>query len=272
LSSRSRQALGALALVVLAIVGWQAAGVVASWRQLRAIAARLPSLPPLAGLTQARDPGFPVKLWLHRVDSIERAVRMARVWAGMEIDVVFDSAAGYFDVGHPPLPPSGISLDSLLGAIPSVGRHYFWIDFKNLSDGNARAACEQLQDLARRHGLVGHMIVESPNPRALGCFTSAGFYTSYYLFPDQGIEAMDDGSLRRYYEEVRSNLSASRVNAVSSSYESLPFIEKYLPGTDALLWYLAHDRNLRTRAVLAYLTARPEVRVVLVRRLSPGYR
>ena len=272
MSSRFRQALGALALVVLAIAGWQAAGVLAAWHELRAIAGRLPALPPLAGLTQARTPGFPVKVWLHRVDSIERAVRMARAWAGMEIDVVFDSAAGYFDVGHPPLPPSGISLDSLLGAIPSVDRHYFWIDFKNLSDGNASAACENLRGVARRRGLVGHMIVESPNPRALACFTSAGFYTSYYLFPDQGIEAMDDGTLRRYYEDVRRNLSASRVNAVSSSYESLPFIETYLPGTDVLLWYLEHDRNLRSRAVLTYLTRRPEVRVVLVRRLSPGYR
>jgi len=119
---------------------------------------------------------------------------------------------------------------------------------------------------------VGHMIVESPNPRALACFTSAGFYTSYYLFPEQGVETMADTSLRRYYQEVRSNLAASRVNAVSSSYESLPFIEAYLPKADALLWYLDHDRDLRYRAVLAYLTGRPHVRVVLVRRLSRGYR
>ena len=272
MSSRFRQALGALALVVLAIAGWQVAGVLGAVRELHAIAARLPALPPLAGLTQARDPKFPIKVWLHRVDSIERAVRMARAWTGMEIDVVFDSAAGYFDVGHPPLPPSGVSLDSLLGAIPSVDRHYFWIDFKNLSDANASVACENLRGVARRRGLVGHMIVESPNPRALACFTGAGFYTSYYRFPEQGIEAMDDSGLRRYYEEVRSNLSASRVNAVSSSYESLPFIETYLPGTDVLLWHLEHDRGLRSRAVLAYLTHRPEVRVVLVRKLSRGYR
>jgi heptose-I-phosphate ethanolaminephosphotransferase len=272
LAFRSRQALGALALVVLAIAGWQVAGVLAAWRELRAIAGRLPALPPLAGLTQASDPGFPVKVWLHRVDSIERAVRMARAYAGMEIDVVFDSAAGYFDVGHPPLPPSGISLDSLLGAIPAVDRHYFWIDFKNLTDGNAPAACENLRGVARRRGLVGHLIVESPNPQALTCFTAAGFYTSYYLFPEQGIETMDEAGLRRYYEEVRRDLAASRVNAVSSSFESLPFIEAYLPGTDALLWYLDHDRNLRHRAVLAYLTRRPHVRVVLERKLSRGYR
>jgi len=116
------------------------------------------------------------------------------------------------------------------------------------------------------------MIVESPNPRALDCFTAAGFYTSYYLFPDQGPGSMDAAGLERYYQDVKANLSESNVNAVSSSYESLPFIEAYLPDADALLWYLEHDRDLRYRAVLAYLTHRRDVRVVLVRQLSRGYR
>jgi hypothetical protein len=269
---RIRMVLGALALALAAFGGWQAWRILATWRELRAVSERLPSLPPLRGLTHGRNPGFPVKVWLHRVDSIERAVRMARSYAGMEIDVVFDSAAGYFDVGHPPVPSAGISLDSLLGAIPAVSEHYFWIDFKNLTEGTAAAACRVLLEIARRHGVVGHMIVESPNPRALGCFTAGGFYTSYYLFPDRGLEAMDRPELTRYYEEVKANLVASDVNAVSSSYESLPFIETYLPDADALLWYLEHDRDLRYRAVLAYLERRRDVRVVLVRQLSRGYR
>jgi hypothetical protein len=269
---RSRLAHGALALVLLATAAWQAASGVAAWRELESVAARLPELPPLTVETQVRDPAFPVKVWLHRVDSIERAVRMARAFAGMEIDVVFDSAAGYFDVGHPPLPPSGISLDSLFGAVPTVERHYFWLDFKNLTAGNATAACQVLRGIAQRRGLVGHLIVESPNPRALTCFTSAGFYTSYYLFADQGIEALDTARLRGYYEEVRATLAESRVNAVSASYEALPFIEAYLPRANALLWYLSHDRTLGSRAVLSYLTHRPQVRVVLERRLSRGYR
>lgn len=270
--SRRRMVLGTLVLALAAWAGWQASRVIATWRELHSVAGRLPSLPPLLGLTRARNPGFPVKVWLHRVDSIERAVRMARAYAGMEIDVVFDSAAGYFDVGHPPLPSAGISLDSLLGAVPGVGNHYFWIDFKNLTAGNAPAACRVLLGIARKHGLAGHMIVESPNPRALGCFTTSGFYTSYYLFADQGIGTMDAASLTLYYQDVKANLAESNVNAVSASYESLPFIETYLPGTDALLWYLEHDRDLRYRAVLAYLTHRRDVRVVLVRQLSRGYR
>lgn len=166
--SRPRMVVGALLLVLGVFAGWQAARILATWSELHTVSRRLPSLPALGNLTRRRDPGFPVKVWLHRVDSIERAVRMARRYAGMEIDVVFDSAAGYFDVGHPPVPSAGISLDSLFGAVPAVGEHYFWIDFKNLTDGNAAEACRVLLGIARKHGLVGHLIVESPNPRALG--------------------------------------------------------------------------------------------------------
>jgi heptose-I-phosphate ethanolaminephosphotransferase len=269
---RVRAVLAVVGLVLAAWTGWQAWRLGTTWHELRTVSGRLPDLPPLRGLTRRRDPGFPVKVWLHRVDSIERAVRMARAYAGMEIDVVFDSAASYFDVGHPPLPPAGISLDSLLAAVPVVGKHYFWIDFKNLTDGNAAAACAVLVGLARKYGLVGHMIVESPNPRALGCFADAGLYTSYYLFPDAGPATMDSTALVRYYEEVKANLAASRVNAVSSDYQSLPFIQAYLPETDALVWYLERKRDLRYRAVLFYLTHTREIRVVLVSKLSRGYR
>ena len=264
--------LAVVGLVLAAWAGWQAWRLATTWLELRAESRRLPDLPPLRGLTKRRDPGFPVKVWLHRVDSIERAVRMAHAYAGMEIDVVFDSAAGYFDVGHPPLPPAGISLDSLLAAVPAVGSHYFWIDFKNLTVGNAAAACAVLVGIARKYGLVGHMIVESPNPRALGCFADAGLYTSYYLFADEGPATMDATALARYYEEVKANLAASRVNAVSSDWESLPFIEAYLPETDALVWYLERDRDLRFRMVLFYLTHKREIRVVLLSHYSRGYR
>jgi heptose-I-phosphate ethanolaminephosphotransferase len=264
--------LGAVVLVLAILAGWQASRPLLLYRELAAQRSRLPALPALHAATRGRDPGFPVKVWVHRVDSIERAVLMARKFAGMEIDVVFDSAAGYFDVGHPPLPSAGISLDSLLAAIPDVGSHYFWIDFKNLTDANAPEACRVLLAMARKHGIVGHMIVESSNPRALSCFTAGGFYTSYYLFPDEGLASMDASRVTRYYEEVKSNLAASDVNAVSSSYVSLPFIEAYLPDADVLLWYLVHENDPGSRAALAYLERKSEVKVILVRRLSRGYR
>ena len=66
-----------------------------------------------------------MKVWLHRVNSVERAVRMAKQYRGMEIDVMYDSAADAFDVGHPPAPSIGLSLDRLLAAVPDVAEPLF---------------------------------------------------------------------------------------------------------------------------------------------------
>jgi hypothetical protein len=268
----ARRAILVLILAVAAWLVWQGADTLLAYREFRAVAQQLPDLPAISGVPSRRDAGFPVKVWLHRVNSIPRAQRMAKQYRGMEIDVMYDSAADFFDVGHPPEPSIGLSLDRLLTAVPDVSSHYFWIDFRNLTDANARAACDRLHAIATQHGLVGHMIVESVHPTALACFADSGFYTSYYLFPELSLPAMDTAQRTAYYHEVKAGLASSKVNAVSMSYESLPFADRYLPDADVLLWYRDRSRNLRYYATLAYLKARSRVQVILVRQMSRGYR
>jgi heptose-I-phosphate ethanolaminephosphotransferase len=244
----------------------------AEYRDLATIEATLPDLPRVGLGPAGQGVEFPVKFWLHRVDSVERAELMAGEYRGLELDVVYDSAGGYFDVGHPPVPSVGLSLEQLIGSIPDPTNHYFWIDFKNLTEANEVPSCALLESIARKYGLMRHMIVESTNPRALSCFGERGFYTSYYLFPDATLESMSPAQVRVYYEEVKANLQASRVNALSSNYRSLPFIRKYFPGMDVLLWYLEPARNLRFYATRAYLAHQGRVRVILVNQRSRGYR
>ena len=200
-------------LGVAAWLAWQAFGVLVAYREFRAVARHLPDLPPVHGVPSRRDAGFPVKVWLHRVNSVERAVRMAKQFRGMEIDVMYDSAADAFDVGHPPTPSIGLSLDRLLGTVPDVAGHYFWIDFRNLTNANAPAACTRLVAIARKYNLISHMIVESVHPTALVCFTDSGFHTSYYLFPEVSLPAMSTEQRSAYYEEVKAGVAASNVNA-----------------------------------------------------------
>jgi len=265
--------LARLSLLGVAVwLAWQAFGVLVAYRESRAVARELPDLPPVHGVPPRRDAGFPVKVWLHRVNSVERAVRMAKQFRGMEIDVMYDSAANSFDVGHPPAPSIGLSLDRLLGAVPDVAGHYFWIDFRNLTNTNAPAACTRLVAIARKHNLISHMIVESVHPTALACFTDNGFRTSYYLFPEVSLPAMNTAQRTAYYAEVKAGLAASNVNALSMSYESLPFVDRYFPDADVLTWYRERDRNLRYYVTLAYLKARSRIQVILIRQMSRGYR
>jgi heptose-I-phosphate ethanolaminephosphotransferase len=267
-----RLAAGALLLGCVALLGWQAYVPLAGQRELGAVGQRLPDLPQVHAATLRREAGFPVKVWLHRVDSIERAAKMAREYRGMEIDVVFDSSANYFDVGHPPTPSAGISLDRLLAAVPDVSQHYFWIDFKNLTESNSAAACALLLAIARKYGIVANTIVESVNPEALSRFTASGFYTSYYLFPESDPDTMSADQVKAYYGEVKRRLASSAVNALSLSHHHLLFAAKYFPDADILTWYRERDRNLRYYAVLAYLERQSRVKVILVRQLSRGYR
>ena len=116
------------------------------------------------------------------------------------------------------------------------------------------------------------MIVESVHPTALACFTDSGFHTSYYLFPEISLPAMNTEQRTAYYEEVKAGVAASNVNALSMSYESLPFVDRYFPDADVLTWYRERDRNLRYYAMLAYLKARSRIQVILIRQMSRGYR
>ncbi|HXU89032.1 MAG TPA: hypothetical protein VFQ62_09285 [Methylomirabilota bacterium] len=242
-----------------------------TFHEVNVVADRLPDLPAVRAGALQRRREFPV-VWAHRVDSLERAVAAAPQFEGMEIDVVYDAVADYFDVGHPPVPSQGLSLEHLLAAVPTLSAHYFWLDFKNLTEANEHAACARLVAIDRKYDIAGRTIVESTSPGALGCFTDHGFYTSYYLFPESPLAAMTAAQVAEYYAEVKANLLASRVNALSAPYRSLPFIEKYFPETDILLWYLDAGEGVRYHAWVTYLRLRPRVKVILVSHATPGYR
>jgi hypothetical protein len=264
--------IAAVVLVILAVFfGRKVYRLAGTFREVNAVVDRLPDLPRIRSITLQRQPAFPV-VWAHRVNSVERAMLLAPTYRGMEIDVVYDAAADYFDVGHPPAPSEGISLETMLGSVPGVREHYFWLDFKNLTEVNKEAACARLVAIARKYDIVDRVVVESTNPRALTCFTDSGFYTSYYLFPDSDLSAMTAARVADYYAEVKANLLTSKVNALSATYRALPFIEKYFPEADILLWYLDSGEGVRYHAWVTYLRLRPRVKVILVSQPSRGYR
>src|SRR6476659_10647855 len=138
-----------LLLVSFPLIAEKAYKMTATPRELRAIKSRLPELPEVRVRSRQHPGRFP-PVWLHRVNSVQRAVLMSRKFKGLEVDVVYDSAADYFDVGHPPVPSEGISLDQVFSAVPLLQRHFFWIDFKNLTESNEKAACQRLLAIGRK--------------------------------------------------------------------------------------------------------------------------
>jgi len=224
--------------------------------------ARLPDLEEYPAGAAGPRLVFSEKVWAHHVNSIEKAQWVADKYTGIEMDIVFDSLGKTFEVRHPPGEVSGPGLEQMLASIPHVSEHYFWLDFKNLEEGNKREAVLALTTLLAKHQLLDRVIVESPDPEALALFTQEGFHTSYYL-PTFDIATAGPVELTAYYNEVRERLSRSRVSALSAPSESFVFMEKYFPDRDYLVWHL-NRQDSSFRSTLSWLKGNKAIKVILV--------
>lgn len=111
---------------------------------------------PLANEALARErlPALPAAmrdaLLLHRVNTGVRRDGYAGLFAGAEIDVVWNGAD--FEVNHPPMRPTGLPLASLLAGMPC---RFLWLDWKNPDPASMAAASARLAVLlAGRDHLV----------------------------------------------------------------------------------------------------------------------
>jgi hypothetical protein len=231
-----------------------------------ALRARLPDLEEYPAGEAGPRLVFSEKVWAHHLNTIEKAVWVAEKYTGIEMDIVFNSLGKTFEVRHPPNEVSGPGLEQMLATIPDVSEHYFWLDFKNLEEGNKREALLALKTLLARYQLLNRVIVESPEPEALSLFTQEGFYTSYYL-PTFDIATAGPGELQAYYNEVREHLSRSRVSALSAPAESFVFMEKYFPDRDYLVWHLNRQDSL-FHSTFSWLKGNKAIKVLLV---TPEY-
>ena len=148
----------------------------------------------------------PDKIYLHRTDEPKKVEDYFGLYQNFEIDTHFfddemaqnvGKNAPYFDVGHDGLKHSiGLNLKEMLALIRQKDDEFkakalpkqiktrakIWLDFKNLSDKNAKQALQELIKICKQTRFKhGDIIVESGDYKALSAFKKAGFYTSYYV-------------------------------------------------------------------------------------------
>jgi hypothetical protein len=206
---------------------------------------------------------FSNKVWLHKVNSVSRAKIIQENYKGLEMDVVYDPVKECFDVHHHKSPSINLCLEELLQNLDDPTQHYFWLDFKNLDTSNQRMALAELQRLTKKYKIKENIIVESPNPVLLTPFTDEKFYTSYYL-PTFNPFYIHDDSIKKYLKEIDDNLSRCRVNAISGYYFQYPFMEKYFPETDLLVWHIMEEKtDLFSYLIRERLILNSQIKVVL---------
>ena len=131
------------------------------------LAYRVASPPAIALPAECAAPAF----LAHRangVASVSEAVREG--FCGVEVDVHWREGVGLV-VAHDELPADwrlagSLTLGGLLDSVPELPA-LLWLDFKDLSRGNAAPAAAYLRGLIARHALAGRVIVEARQPSAL---------------------------------------------------------------------------------------------------------
>ncbi len=178
---------------------------------------------------------FKEKIWVHRVNTIERFLSVADQFKGVEIDLVFKSDSNYFDVNHPPEKSIHLSLYRLLKTKNDCSHLRLWLDFKNLKASNAEASLKRLEAISKSLNInPNQIIVESRKPLFLKGFRAKGFKTSYYLPAD--IATLNKKKLREQIELIRDLKRTESIDFISSNIRDYAFLKQHFPDCQIITW------------------------------------
>ena len=195
---------------------------------------------------------FHEKIWVHRVNSIEKLKEVENKFYGVELDVVYNDSLNIFDVTHPPEPSINLNLLTYLKSCKTKDLH-FWLDFKNLTHNNAFNAYERLNSICEKLNIEKKkFIIESQNPQPLEKYVENGFETSYYL-PWPGLHQLKNDTLNRTIKSINKNLTTD-LSYISSNYHDYPIMKENFPKKNKLFWLTGLEKesssSLRERIFL----------------------
>jgi hypothetical protein len=215
---------------------------------------------------------FREKVWLHRVNSVERIKRTQDKYEGLEIDVSYNQKDGCFDVHHISVPSENLCLETLLENIKKPSGHYYWLDFKNLDSSNVIASLSALESISKKYQIRRKIVVEAGSPELLTFFTEKGYYTSYYI-PDFDPYNEDSASIIKHAREIAARINSGKVCAVSGYFYQYPFLTRYFSGKDILVWHINEDPlNIFEFMMRRKLMNNNQVKVILTHEKTEGYK
>ncbi len=215
------------------------------------------------GNTVTSEHHFNEKIWLHRVNSIEKMKKFQDQYKGLEIDIQYHTSKDFFYVSHDTDSTINLSLEDIFDAVTDISNHYFWLDFKNLDKENQFASLQKLSDITEKYHLFPYnIIVESHDPLLLTDFTEYGFQTSYYM---PWVKPYEDSkeSMLQMAKEIDENLRNSKINYISGSYDQYVFMNAYFPKAQKLIWYV-RNKPLKVSYLKKKLTKDDSVKVILL--------
>lgn len=220
------------------------------------------------------DTMYADKIWVHRVNSVEKLNEVQDKYMGVELDVVYKQDDSIFDVHHPPAPSTGLNLHDFLGGIQNPAAQKLWLDYKNLDDENEIRSLSRLQALCNQYGIpTQHIIVESMTPKHLASFSKAGFKTSYYLPRITGLISDQEDML---VQKINTSVTDYSIHFISADKIHLENLKTLFPEKEILTWIVnkeadnasfwelkkMYNKFIRARKKYAVLS-NPKIKIVL---------
>lgn len=170
------------------------------------------------------------KVWAHRVDSLGAMMEAKELFAGVEMDVVFDAKLNKFFIYHPPAPNVGLTLSTQLRE--DNGKVHYWLDWKNADTENLRPALERLTALDNKYDIKKRVILESGKVfKDIATFKQSGWNTSYYLPTEkitECIQSCDDQGKSALAKQLLENRDKAGYRTVSFDARFLEFYQRYM--------------------------------------------
>ncbi|MCP4521736.1 MAG: hypothetical protein GY827_08625 [Cytophagales bacterium] len=172
------------------------------------------------------------KLWAHRINKTDDIESALKNFYGVEIDVFYETDEKYFDVRHDGN-PTGLSLEEYFESINNPEYHYYWLDFKNLSEGNSMASYTRLYEVLKKFDIMDNVIIEASSPEALGYYADKGIFTSYWI---PWISSPSSTSNNMTAAKVQYYLDKYSFSVISADYRMYPFMKNYFPNYNKHTW------------------------------------
>lgn len=182
---------------------------------------------------------FPEKIWIHRVDSIEKLKEVIADFNSVELDVVYKDKEKVFDITHPPVKSINLSLAKYLSSIKLSNKNNFWLDFKNLNKNNAINSLNRLELVCEQFKLDRkQFIVESEKPIYLKYFIKKGYRTSYYL--PSNLSKLTQEALNK---ELVSINQLNITDYISTDKQDYKLLKKYFSNEKIITWSFNFSEN-----------------------------
>lgn len=187
---------------------------------------------------------YPEKIWIHRVNSVEKLKEVDSEFRGIELDIVWEKDD--FDVNHPLAKSIGLSLEEYLYGFENTPNRFIWLDFKNLNKKNAFVSLDKLNSIVNHFSLSkSTIIIESTNTEYLKYFYNNGYKTSFYL-PDK-LNSLSQDNLQEVLGSIDNEMGNNFTDFISFPIEDYAIVKKKFPDKDLLLWDLSGSKGFKNK-------------------------